>query len=402
MLTAVGVVLFVLLLLFSVAVHEAGHLLTAKAYGMKATEYFIGFGPKIWSFRRGETEYGFKAIPAGGYVRIIGMSDTEVIPEADQARAFHRFSAPKRLVVLAAGSASHMILAFLLFVVVLAGFGTPKLTTTIGTVSPCVPVAGAAHCTDADPPSPARAAGLRPGDKVLALGNTPIEHWEQSTSIIRATGAAPLSIRVLRDGQELTLTPNLVTRERPDPDHLGRTAMVGVLGVEASLHTVHAGPIEAARGAASFMGRITTGSFEALVNIPHKIPNLVASLHGGERDKTGLIGIVGAARISGETFAVHEASLSERLSSLLIIIAGLNVFIGLFNVFPLLPLDGGHMAVVGYEALRRRVFRRFGRPDPGRVDMRKLIPMTYAFLAVILCLTVLLLAADIINPVRFS
>jgi membrane-associated protease RseP (regulator of RpoE activity) len=325
-----------------------------------------------------------------------------VIPEADQARAFHRFSAPRRLVVLAAGSVSHMIVAFVLFFVVLTAFGTPKLTTTIGTVAPCLPAAGAAHCTDADPPSPARAAGLRAGDKVLAVGGTPIEHWEQSTSIIRATGAGPLPIRVQRDGQELNLTANLVTRERPDPDHLGRTAMVGVLGVEADLRNVHAGPLAGAKGAASFMGRVTTGSFEALVNIPHKIPNLIASLHGGERDKAGLIGIVGAARISGDTFAAHEVSLSDRVSSILVIIAGLNVFIGLFNVFPLLPLDGGHMAVVSYEGLRRQVFRRLGRPDPGRVDMRKLLPMTYAFLAVLLCLTVLLVAADIVNPVRFS
>src|SRR3954453_18537481 len=136
MLTLLGALLFAVLLLTSVAIHEFGHCVTAKLYGMKVTEYFVGFGPKLWSFRRGETEYGLKAIPAGGYVRIIGMADTEVVPAEDQARAFHRFSAPKRLVVLVAGSVSHMVLAFGLFFIAVVGFGTSQVTTTIASVAP--------------------------------------------------------------------------------------------------------------------------------------------------------------------------------------------------------------------------------------------------------------------------
>jgi membrane-associated protease RseP (regulator of RpoE activity) len=398
-LTAIGVVLFVLLLLFSVAVHEFGHLLTAKHYGMKATEYFVGFGPKLWSFRRGETEYGLKAIPAGGYVRIIGMADTEVIPEVDQPRAFHRFPARKRQVVLVAGSASHMILAFLLFFIALVGFGTSKITTTVASVAPCVPAAGAADCTATDPASPAAAAGLRPGDTVLAVGNTPIHSWDQATALIRAAGAGPLPLTVRRDGQQLTVTPDLVTRDRPDPDHPDRISNVGVLGVSADSHLVHAGPIAGAKGSAILMRRVVTGSVHALFTIPNKIPNLVDSLHGGTRDKEGLVGVVGAARISGETLNVHQVSLGERIGAIFTIIGGLNIFIGLFNVLPLPPLDGGHMAVVGYESLRRWRSRKLGRPDPGRIPTAKLLPATYVFLVLAGCLTVLLIAADIVNPV---
>ncbi|HEY3603118.1 MAG TPA: site-2 protease family protein [Sporichthyaceae bacterium] len=403
MLTAIGVLLFVGLLLFSVAVHEFGHLLTAKHYGMKATEYFVGFGPTLWSFHRGETEYGFKAIPAGGYVRIIGMSDTEVIAEEDRPRAFHRFAAHKRQVVLVAGSVSHMFLAFGLFFIAVVGFGTSQVTTTIASVSPCVPAAGADDCTATDPVSPGAAAGLKPGDTVLKVGDTPINKWDEATALIRAHGAGPVALTIRRDGQTLTVTPDLVARDRPDPDHPDRTLTnVGVLGVSADTQLVHAGPIAGAKQSAILMRKVFTGSFHALFTIPSKIPNLVDSLHGGTRDKQGLVGVVGAARISGETLNVHTVSVAERVGAIFVIIGGLNIFIGLFNVLPLPPLDGGHMAVVGYESLRRRRSRRLGLPDPGRIPTAKLIPATYAFLVLAGCLTVLLIAADIVNPVTLN
>jgi membrane-associated protease RseP (regulator of RpoE activity) len=402
-LTAVGVVLFVSLLLFSVAVHEFAHLLTAKGYGMKVTEYFVGFGPKLWSFHRGETEYGLKAIPAGGYVRIIGMADSEVVPAEDQPRAFHRFSAPKRLVVLVAGSVSHMILAFILFFVALVGFGTTQLSTTIESVSPCIPAVGADGCAAGDPGSPAAAAGFRPGDTVVAVGSTPIKTWDEATALIRGHGAGPLPITVRRDGSDVTLTADLIARDRPDPDHPDRVLKgVGVLGVNASSHLAHAGPVSGAHDSAVLMGKVVTGSFHALFTIPNKVPNLVDSLHGGTRDKQGLVGVVGAARISGETFSTHTVSISERIAAILTIIGGLNIFIGLFNVLPLPPLDGGHMAVVSYETVRRRRAQRSGRPDPGRIPTSKLLPATYAFLILAGCLTVLLLAADIVNPVTLN
>ena len=400
----IGVLLFVLLLVISVAIHEFGHLLTAKAFGMKATEYFIGFGPKIWSFRRGETEYGLKALPAGGYVKIVGMTDLETVSEADAPRAFYRFSAPRRLVVLSAGSISHMIVAFVMFVVVLSGFGSSVADTTIATVAPCVPAvnATAAGCSATDPASPAKTVGLLPGDRVVAVGSTRITNWDQAAKAIRAAGPGPLAMTVERNGQQLTVNPDLVARERPDLDNPAKTVNVGVLGIEPSSHTVRAGAWAGITGSGRLIGETVKASVLALAGIPGKIPNLIASLDGGHRDQQGLVGVVGAARISGETFSTQHATIGERLSSVLINVGALNVFIGLFNALPLLPLDGGHMAVVGYESVRRRFYRRLGRADPGRVDMTKLLPVAYVFLVVLVGLTVLLVAADLVNPVKLS
>src|SRR5882757_47290 len=403
MLTLIGILLFVFLLMMSVAIHEFGHLLTAKAFGMKATEYFIGFGTKIWSFCRGETEYGLKAIPAGGYVKIVGMSDLETVSEADAPRAFYRFSAPRRLIVLSAGSVSHMLIGFVLFVIVLCGFGTSALSTSLDNVAACIPAAGStAPCGPADPPSPARAAGLQAGDRILDVDGKPVHKWEDATRAIRAHGPGPLPITVQRGEQTLTLTPELVSRTRPDLDHPQRNVQVGVLGVEPQEHKVHAGPIAGAHRSITLIGETLKASVSALWHIPQKIPNLISSLDGGQRDKQGLVGVVGAARISGETFSTHHATFSDRISSVLLNIAGLNIFIGLFNALPLLPLDGGHMAVVGYESSRRRLYRRIGRADPGRVDMTKLLPMAYGFLILVIGLTVLLVAADLVNPVTLS
>jgi membrane-associated protease RseP (regulator of RpoE activity) len=211
-----------------------------------------------------------------------------------------------------------------------------------------------------------------------------------------------LAITVERNGQRLTLNPDLVARERTDLDNPAKTVNVGVLGIEPSSHTVRAGAWAGIKGSGRLIGETVKASGSALAHIPGKIPNLISSLDGGHRDQQGLVGVVGAARISGETFSTHDASIGERLSSVLINVGALNVFIGLFNALPLLPLDGGHMAVVGYESVRRRFYRRLGRADPGRVDMTKLLPVAYAFLVVLVGLTVLLVAADLVNPVKLS
>ncbi|MGQ0632944.1 MAG: M50 family metallopeptidase [Sporichthyaceae bacterium] len=412
MLTLIGVLLFVGLLVMSVAIHEFGHLLTAKAYGMKATEYFIGFGPKLWSFRRGETEYGFKAIPAGGYVKIVGMTDLEPVDESDRPRAFYNYSAPKKLVVLSAGSISHMFVAFFLFVLVFMAFGTREAVPTVNAVAECIPAATtaaagtvpppASGCAATDPPSPAKAAGLLPGDEIVEVAGTPVADWEQASRVIRATGAGPLEITVLRGGAETTLTAELVTRERPDLDNPDQMVTVGVLGVEPVIERDRSGPIDAATESVQLIGTVIKATGQVLTEMPEKIENLFKALSGDERDPEGLVGVVGIARISGETLSFSEAALSDRIAAILIQVAALNVFIGLFNALPLLPLDGGHMAVVSYEHGRRRIYLKTGRADPGRVDMNKLLPLAYGFLVVIIGLTVLLLAADVINPITLT
>lgn len=404
MLTTIGILLFVFLLMMSIAIHEFGHLLTAKGFGMKATEYFIGFGPKLWSFRRGETEYGFKAIPAGGYVKIVGMTDLEVVDERDQPRAFYRYSAPKRLVVLSAGSISHFLIAIVLFFIVLVGFGRSEAAPVVGNVSECIPAAGATApgCSPTDPASPAKAVGLRNGDKVLAVDGKPIVEWEDATRAIRAHGPGPIPIEIERDGQRMTVTPDLVARERVDLDDPTKKVTVGVLGVEPQFRKDRAGPVTGLGDSFELIGTVVKASGEALANLPEKIPNLIESIGGGERDKEGLVGVVGAARVSGEIFSFEDETLSDRVAMVLLQVAALNVFIGLFNALPLLPLDGGHMAVVTYETGRRRLYRKLGKADPGRVDMNKLLPLAYGFLVLVIGLTVLLVVADVVNPITIS
>ena len=192
-----GVIAFIVAILASVMLHEAGHFAMAKAFGMKVTQFFVGFGPTLWSVRRGETEYGVKAIPAGGFVKIVGMTELEEVPAADRPRAFYRQPAPQRAVVLAAGSTMHFVIAFVLIWFVLSGLGLPALTTTVGSVSPCITQDDAARCTSADPASPAALAGIRPGDRIVAIDGRPVTEWSNDVAMmVRAHGAGPLTVVV--------------------------------------------------------------------------------------------------------------------------------------------------------------------------------------------------------------
>ena len=403
MLTLFGILLFVVLLLGSVAIHEFGHCVTAKLFGMKVSEYFVGFGPKIWSFRRGETEYGLKGIPAGGYCKIVGMTDLEEVDEADRDRAFYTYPAPKKLVVLGAGVFLHIIIGFLLFVVALIGLGTNTPVPTVQSVSACIPAANSTTgCTPADAPSPAKAAGLQEGDRIFAVGPDRVGNWEQASRLIRNAGAGPLVVTVERDGTLLNLTADLVVRERADIDDPAKMVEVGVLGVAPTFEKSYFGPLTAADRSLDLMWQVVEAAGSLVADLPDKIGELFDALSGGERDQEGLTGVVGAARVSGEFFSLDQASNTERLSLVLLNVGALNIFLALFNAVPLLPLDGGHMAVTTYEAGKRRLFRALGRPDPGRVDLTKLLPLTYVFVVFLGALTLLLLATDIVNPISIS
>jgi membrane-associated protease RseP (regulator of RpoE activity) len=404
MLTLFGVVLFVVLLLASVAIHEFGHCVTAKMYGMKVTEYFVGFGPKIWSFRRGETEYGLKGIPAGGYCKIVGMTDLEELEEPDRERAFYTYSAPKKVVVLYAGVFLHIVLGLLMFVIAFMGIGRYTPNTTVDTVQACIPAANATApgCAPTDPASPAKAAGLQQGDRIVAVGPDRVNDWDTASRKIRASGAGPLVITVVRDGQLRNLTANLVARDRADLDDPAKTVAVGVLGVGPDYNVAHDGPWAATKRSFDTSWQVVEAAGSLVKDLPHKVGELFDALGGQERDQQGLSGVVGAARVSGELFSIKDTSVTEKLSLVLLNVGALNIFLALFNAVPLLPLDGGHVAVTTYEATKRRVFKLFGRPDPGRVDISKMLPLTYAFVVLLGALTVLLLAADIVNPISIS
>ena len=420
-----GLVLFALGIFVSVCLHEFGHMLTAKAFGMKVTHYFAGFGPTLWSFHRGETEYGLKAVPAGGFVKIVGMTPLETVPDADQPRAFWRAPLWKRTVVLSAGSITHFLLAIVVtFIAAIstglpsraaASFDSDKNAAVIYSLPDCViPVSDRYECAAGDPPSAARAAGLREGDRVLSVGSTTVRTYADLVTAIRATPPGVTPLRYERDGQEAVAQVDLIAAQRPDlaaaraEEKAAKAqdrrydssripvATVSAIGVGTPDPIEHYSLAGAFGGSAGFLGGVLKDTGSALKRFPSRIPALIDSIKGDERDPNTPISVVGASRIGGEAVEMHQPII------FLTLFIGLNVFIGIFNLFPLLPLDGGHIAIAWFERVRSGFARRRGRPDPGRVDYEKLMPLTYAVILVFGAVTLLTLTADIVNPIRLS
>jgi membrane-associated protease RseP (regulator of RpoE activity) len=416
MIYTLGVFVFALGILISVCLHEAGHLLTAKAFGMKATQYFAGFGPTIWSFKRGETEYGLKAIPAGGFVKIVGMTPLEELAPEDQPRAFYRFPLWQRTIVLVAGSLTHFLLAIVIFFIAAsttglinpatASYDPNKAAPVIGEVSDCVVQAydldkdgGLRACRPSDPAGPAKAAGLLPGDLITTVAGVPVTTYGDLVKAIRKSPAGPVQFGYLRDGAQQTATVNLVATQRPPYDSSSKvlsTVSAAGVALQQPNYVLHYSVAAAPAASVWYVGQTIGQTFAAIGHFPERIPNLVHAIEGGQRDADTPVSVVGASRIGGESFKLHAGIVFFAL------LGGLNVFIGVFNLLPLLPLDGGHVAVAWYERLRSWLASRRGRPDPGRVDYNKLLPLTYFVVLLFVGLTVLTLTADIVNPIRLS
>jgi membrane-associated protease RseP (regulator of RpoE activity) len=390
--TLLGWIIFIFALLFSIMLHEAGHFATAKKFRMKVTQFFVGFGQTLWSRVRGETEYGIKAIPAGGFVKIVGMTALEDVDPEDEPRSFRRQPGWQRMIVLAAGSFMHFALAFLLLFILAAGIGLSNTSSsTVGAIDPCVPTSiTATSCTKSNPASPAVKAGLHPGDKIIALGGTRVHTWNQLGAAIRAQKpGTPVNVTVLRNGHRLILHPSMAVVN-------GRQG--SYLGVSPAVLYATVNPIRAVTYAGSEFGQVVVGSVKALGSIPKAIPELFAknrsSTAGGN-----VTSVVGAGEYTGQAFAAN-VGWQTKVSIVLLIVISLNIFVGLFNLLPLLPLDGGHLAVVIYEQIRSWIARLRRRPDPGLVDMRKLLPLSVGVFALLVGFGLLLIMADLVNPVH--
>ncbi|MGO9188201.1 MAG: M50 family metallopeptidase [Streptosporangiaceae bacterium] len=394
----IGWVIFIVALLFSVMLHEAGHFVTAKKFGMKVTRFFVGFGPTLWSTWRGETEYGIKALPFGGFVKIIGMHSLDDVDDpADEPRSFRRQPAWQRIVVLCAGSFMHFVLAFLLIFGLALGVGIENDNTTqLGTISSCVAAnvtqLDNGTCTASDQPSPAKLAGLKLGDKVIAFDGKPVSNWTQLGNAIRAVRpGSPVTITVLRDGNTLTLHTTLATVS-------GRSG--GYLGIAPTVVFSPANPIRAVQYAGVAFEQVIVGSAKAVAALPGALPKLFAKDRGSTA--AGQVSsVVGAAEATGQAVAAN-VGWQFKVSFVLLLIASLNIFVGVFNMLPLLPLDGGHVAVVVWERIRAWFARLRGRPDPGLVDMAKLLPVSFSIFMVLMFFGVLLILADIVNPVNIA
>lgn len=401
MLKVLGVLFFVVALLSSVMLHEFGHFLTAKRFGMKATQFFVGFGPTLWSFRRGETEYGVKALPAGGFVKIIGMTRLEEVDPADAPRAFYRQSAPRRAVVLAAGSFVHFVIAAVLVLVSLAAFGDISAAhagTTVSGVAACVVPDTTATCKAGDAKSPALLAGLRAGDRVTAVDGTPVTTGDDLIHRIRAGAGRAVTLTYTRDGTSRTATLTPVAALRPDLRGSG-SSRVGNIGITPATEVPHYGVVSTVGHTATTLGSFVTSTFRGLGRLPSEIPQLLSNK---PRDGTGAAGVVDIARVSGDIASAGSVSAGERVADLLYLVAGVNFFVGVFNLLPLLPLDGGHLAILGFEQGRSRLARRLRRPDPGPVDLQKVMPVAVTVIALFVGLSLLLLYAGIANPIKLQ
>jgi membrane-associated protease RseP (regulator of RpoE activity) len=435
-LTVLGILAFAVGLLLSIALHEIGHLIPAKLFGIKVTQYMVGFGRTVWSRRHGETEYGYKAIPLGGYVRMIGMFPPEPgddprrlrkastgpfqalvedarrvakeeIQAGDEDRVFYRKAWWKKLVVMLGGPAMNVLIAAVLAGGVLMIHGQAELRPVVSEVSACViPVAdGDRACTADDPPTPAAEAGFRAGDRLVSFDGVPITSWSEAQDLIRDQPAGPVDVVVERNGREVTLTPDLVTTERralgeaeadgfrPPTDEL---ETVGFLGVAPTQDVVP----QDLGGAVAWLGDFTVATGKAVISIPERMVGVWdAAFGGGEREVDGPIGIVGAGRIGGE-IATLDVGVADRVASFVLLLASFNMAIALFNLIPLLPLDGGHAAGAIWEGVKRGWARIVGGPTPRPVDVAKALPLAYGVATLLVGMSVLLLYADIVNPVR--
>ena len=360
-------------------VHELGHYVTAKRYGMRVTEFFLGFGKRIWSFRKGETEYGIKAIPAGGYCRIEGMTPRDEMPAGEESRAFFGATTTRKLIVLGAGSFAHFVIGFLLIFSIFFGVGVNTLLSDVTKVSPN---------------SAAAAAGIQAGDKIIAIDGKKVTNWYQDSRAIAASQGKELTFTVLRDGAEISITAAPTYLEAEKRYVLGVVTKIGT-----QRETFFTSISESGRATAV----LTRESIKSLIALPTKVPQLIRQTFGDEkRDPNGLVGVVGAARVSGDAVSSNKLNNTERFGTFLLLVASLNIFVGLFNLLPLLPLDGGHMAVAIADEIRAFFARLRGKPRPAGIDVNVLTPITMTVFVVLAVLTTILLIADIFNPVSLN
>lgn len=445
-----GVLFMALGISVSIALHEAGHLFWAKKFGVKVTQYMVGFGPTIWSRTRGETEYGLKSIPLGGFTRMIGMfppkpgadpsilrssstgrfsqlmdqarqESMEEVKPGDEDRVFYKLSTPKKLVVMLGGPGMNLIIAAVLLGGIFTLYGIPGLTSQVSSVAQCVqtvPANGTAPpaCSPSDPKAPANLAGIRPGDQIISMAGQSVNNWNDVKTLTRPNGGRRIPIVVQRGGKTLDLFVTPILNNVPRADSSGNLVLgpngkpiidrVGFLGLSGSYENVKQ-PITAVP---ALIGSQVAATAGVVVTLPQKMSGIVKAAFGsGARDPSGPMSVVGVGRVAGEIASgqvssgvTGSGSGSSRLMILISLIASLNIALFVFNLIPLMPLDGGHAAGALWEGLKRQVATLRGRPNPGYVDVAKALPVTYVVAIVLIGMSALLMYADVVNPIKLG
>jgi membrane-associated protease RseP (regulator of RpoE activity) len=440
MLEIIGIVLFAALIGLSIALHEVGHLVPAKKFGLRVPDYMVGFGPTIWSTVRGETRYGVKWIPLGGYIRMIGMlppakndpegrsrtmstgrfatlvaqarsASFDEIQPGDEDRLFYKLPVHKRVVIMLGGPTMNLVLAFVLFAIVLVGIGLPKPSLTVAAVVPCTPSAmqpsgelsPSGGCPAGTTETPASLAGLLEADTIMSVGPISATNWEDVSTWISQNPGVETTLTVDRDGRIISLPVVIAEVTRPvygpQGEETGEVQTAGFLGMrpafEYERQSIFAVP--------EFMWDLTVRSVQALISLPVRIYELVTNtLIGGEdRAIDGPVSVVGASRLGGE-IAAMDSPVTSKVATFLGLAASLNLFLFLFNLLPVLPLDGGHVAGALYESFKRKMAKLRGKPDPGPVDTARLLPVAYVVAGILLAMGIVVIWADFVKPISLG
>ncbi len=433
----IGGVLFVAVgIALSIALHEVGHLLPAKLFKVRVTRYMIGFGPTVWSRKKGETEYGIKAIPAGGYVAMVGMyppnptdgsvrpsstgmfqtlatearsaAHEEVGPE-DANRVFYKLPVWKKIIIMLGGPVMNLLIGVVLMGVLLMGFGMAQATTTVSEVNACQVAYGEPVPTDLSncTKTPAAAAGLKPGDVITSFDGKDVTDWAAFTEQVRASAGKTVPLVYERAGQSISTTITPVLTARPvigsngqaevDASGTAVTVQAGFLGVGPTSAMVR----QPASSVLPTVGENIVQIGGVVFQLPQKLVGVAQAAFSAEpRDPNGPISVVGVGRVAGEVAAMEQIPVSSRVATLISLLAGVNLALFVFNLIPLLPLDGGHVLGALYEGVRRFAAKVFKRKDPGPFDIAKLLPVTYVAAVVLIGMGALLIYADIVKPVN--
>lgn len=426
---------FALALLSSIGLHELGHFLPAKKFGVRVPQFMIGFGPTLWKRQIGETEFGVKAIPFGGYIRMIGMflpsTKTEddwqklgrlervvdearyaansEVTEADTGRTFYSLSVPKKVTVMFGGPFMNLVLASFFFSIIIVGIGQPQAVPTVTAISACVPtvanpdgiVSNDGSCGEGAQTSAAH-AGLLAGDKIISVNGQQISTWDDFGNAVRPIPGTTVDVAFIRDGVTVTksVTIGAIAKSFVDgtSSSAGEQDSYGFFGIQPEI--VHE------RGSFSevfpFMRDMSMSAVTGLASFPQAVWQTATDMVSGEpRDPNGPVSVVGIGKISGDIASAPSVSLADKISEFLFLIGSVNLFLFLFNLVPIPPLDGGHIAGALYEGARKLIARLRGKPNPGPADTARLMPITVVATTFLIVMSLVTVIADLINPISF-